>query len=421
MLRSFSKIILIIIVSTFLFIVNNNAFFNGFISIINILLFIIIFNRVYNSKLLLLFFIFVLTYNIPVFLHFSFGQKISFYELNTMGKYYENVLEMLFIFNLTVIAFLKKIKSNDIVNKLLFKDNKLLYIFNIIFMILIYLFAKTGDNMFISGGYGLVNASLIADLAIWEYFSLFFLLSIVYSSKNRFQIFLSVSIGVLYILKDISLGGRIASLQVIILIFILFFESKMNYKQFFIVLVSSFFIISFFGFTRSNVLNLFNFNKIGELDVLNLLANQSEVTYSSSILQGLAIDEYVDLTVRIKSLIGNIISVFLPSRFIFEEADIIWIASETFGGAGGGGMIISYFYLWLGPIGVILIATIVTFFSNKLYKTKNNYFLLYLIMVFSTFPRWFAYKPLSLYKLSGYIIPIYFLFSFIKYRKEEKL
>ena len=55
----------------------------------------------------------------------------------------------------------------------------------------------------------------------------------------------------------------------------------------------------------------------------------------------------------------------------------------------------------------------------KLQKSKNIYFILYSIVVLATYPRWFGYNAIGLFKISFYIIPLY-LATTLLLKKNEK-
>jgi len=411
----FNKMIIVI---PYIFLILLNIAFKEFSAILSIYTVIVLFLtllKTRDSQPLFIVVLFIASYSIMPMLYFVFDIKISFYTLFANYEAYSNTLNYQAIFVASLYIFSKTTykKNRKIIDGLPLKNNILIYNLNIAIMIFIILFGKSGNNLFLSGGYGSVNSSLLGETALWEYILIFTLGAYVFSGKIKIRLFIILVISGLFIIKDILLGGRIASLQLLILNFILIFENKFSNKQFKIIILIGFIVFFFFGAIRDNPDKYFSDFSQLLFDPYTILSNQGEVFYSSTLLIALVNEDVIDVFYRLKSLIGNIISLFMPSRFVFEEADIIWIASRRLGGTGGGGLLTSYFYLWLGPIGVFLIGNYISTIFNKLYYNTNKYFKYYSILVLSTAPRWYAYKPLALFKLSLYVVIVLFIFFLV--------
>jgi hypothetical protein len=142
-------------------------------------------------------------------------------------------------------------------------------------------------------------------------------------------------------------------------------------------------------------------------------SNEGEVFHSSARLIGLINLGYLDILDRIYSFFGFVLSIFVPSSFLPSSASLITFMKDEYN-AGGGGLISIYFFCWAWYFGPIIIGLFIVYFLNKVNYSKNKYLVLYFFMICSTFPRWFAYNPIILFKICFWIIPLFFIFNKIK-------
>lgn len=367
-----------------------------------------------KQKSFFIMFFFWFTYIIYLYPYFFFGTQL------TPFMHYQNE----YIFTLTLIIhsifliffnlFFKEIKHTDDPKKFIkIKDNYLFFIASIVIMIFIIVFGKAGETIFESGGYGRNLTTNFLNLAIYEYYYIFFLLAVKYSDLKKPRLFVIFSISIFYILKNLALGGRIESLQLLLLIFLLFYSHKISSKLFFIGLFIGYYFFDIYGRFRGNPLIIFegwewlkpfNFN----IDIIS--NNQTNVFYNGAAFVGLVQDNLFDITFRIKSFFYFILSLFVPSKYIPKEYNL-WSAGRSLGvNYGGGGLISSIIYVWLGIVGVILIADFFAkIFNNYNKNSSKEYAFIYIFMLLSTFPRWFAYSPITAFKLCVYSVIIFWV------------
>ncbi|MCQ6558897.1 hypothetical protein [Paenibacillus mendelii] len=372
-----------------------------------ILLNIILVHKLKNSKILQLVFLFMLTYLLNLIPYFSYGINIAYYEPYARKELFESVLflHVLFLFVLYLFIGNKVNKNKEtLIGKVNMKDNLMLYGISIAVMSFILAAGKTGHNLTESIGKG---PQLTEGLAINEYFLVFTFVAYVFSGNQRFRNAIILILSVLYIAKNTIAEGRIESLQLIILLFVLYVDKKrISNVLFWIGTLVGYSLMSVFEKVRIGTVS---FYKIGENGSPYLESNQGDVFYSSSVYVGLVKENIFNDSFRLHSFIGYIERIFLPSKFAASEANVS-LYSKSYTPSGGGGLISAYFYVWLSYIGVVLIAVFLAWIINKLYITKNPYFLFYIIMVVVTFPRWFAYDPITLFKLTSYGVIIFFGF-----------
>jgi len=133
--------------------------------------------------------------------------------------------------------------------------------------------------------------------------------------------------------------------------------------------------------------------------------NQGGVMLCSVSYFGLIQDGTFDFVFRLKSFLGTLASFILPVSFNFDE---ILVNRETLKYTaipGNGGYPGIYAYLWLSYPGVIILPYLVSLIFKNRYR--NEYMMVYFVMVMATFPRWYAYNMFVLIKMGFWLVIIY--------------
>lgn len=375
---------------------------------------------------LLIVFIFIATYSFNAIPYFIFNIDISYYSEFQKMDYFYDVLKYHSLFIVLLYVF----TNNDIIyslrinSKIKIKDNIILYTIAIIGIIIAIIIGKSGTNILNAGSY--INVlSENKNSPIYEYALLLFIIAYKYSGKSVVRKNIIIIIAMLYSIKSILYGGRIEVIQISILIFILYFDGKLKTKNLILLFIIGYIGISFIGNIRNNTGYILNNDKLSIIEKLNIVevyenqngrtyisSNQGEVFYNSAVYYGLIKNDIYDLNFRIKSMIGFIQDILFSSKYSFEEGDLSNY-SKYYTQAGGGGLISSYFYTWFGLVGVISIAYFISKLVNFIFTKNREFIILYIIMSISTLPRWFVYSPITLFKLSAYIMIIYFIFNIL--------
>jgi hypothetical protein len=259
---------------------------------------------------------------------------------------------------------------------------------------------------------------------IYEYFILFLLIAYYYSNKKKIQLIIILFLFVFYIFKSLLFGGRIEVIQLIILgfyVLILDFNMKLSSLKLIIGCLMFYYFNQVVGAIRSNPLPLLEGNYIAYLNpfdsILNpklnyISSNEGDVFQSSARLIGLIDNGILDFYMRIKSFFFFFLSIIIPKSWLPEEASLITYKKDIYN-SGGGGFITVYFFAFLGWLGPFVISAYLFWIYKLLNIFKSDYLKLYGLMLFSTFPRWFAYNPIILFKLCLFIIPIAFMSNMI--------
>ncbi|ABQ03378.1 hypothetical protein B0A63_06780 [Flavobacterium johnsoniae UW101] len=369
--------------------------------------------RIQPAVLMGVFFLSYLLYLIPYY----YGD----YIISAHTQYYRRDLydQMLGIHLLFLSSFLLFLKSNLNKSSLkirdLIKPNNNIILFSFLYLIMLGIILSIKGNSVIGGSYSTYIDNLEGQGGSVEYFYIFFVIAFFFTDKPFLRKSLLLLV-VYYCFMTITRGYRIQFVQMVIVVFVLFFDGK--FKTVYMM------IFAFLGFIIAEIVNLLKM--MGSLTVEDTLAlfeksdkgiiisNQTDVFYSSVVFLGLIKDDIFSLGLRIWSTIGFIWNWFVPSSFVWIEARVPMFAG-TFTSLGGGGLVSAYFYVWFGYLGPILIGFCLAFLFNKTYSSADKkVFKIIAILVLSLYPRWFAYDPANfLIRLSLYIYVVYIGFILI--------
>jgi hypothetical protein len=198
-------------------------------------------------------------------------------------------------------------------------------------------------------------------------------------------------------------GKRLAFLMITLLVFNLFFTGKFKFKYIVIGTLFGFVFVRVFAGLRVGMENIDLLSFLLGITEKGVMSNNhGGVIVCSVTYYGLIENEIFDLFFRLKSFIGILIGTFLPSSFNFEEAYINLFTMKYTQIPGNGGLTSIYLYIWGGLIGVLLGG----FIFNYLIRNKNRSRLIYiyLIFMFATYPRWYAYNMFILVKMGFWLM-----------------
>lgn len=378
----------------------------------------------YKCKPIVLMYFFWLTYTLifmpTYFFDFSFPIYIEGYEAKFL-------LDKAFIVHITFLTFVaffqKKIKHNVyFFSHTSGKERKLTFWMTWTVMIIFAFFSVSGDSILNTGGYTLGKIQQLGGFLPGEYFLIFLPIGYLFSGENKFKQKLVLFAGVVFAVNGLLYGFRNYMLQCGLLIFIIFFDRKsLAYIKLIPLLILGYLFLHWFGKIRGNIAAWSNFNlaedltasggTIGE-SIVNSLGNQFDILYASIRLYAFIEMGLLGVSERLTSFLTSHLAVFVPFRFLPDLANLAAYKQNVYY-SGGGGLISCYYYVYAGYLGVFIIAYFITWIMNHLLITRSNLFILYGAMVLCTYPRWFGYNPITLIKLSFYVIPVYLLIRFV--------
>ena len=377
-----------------------------------------------NNQGFLLLYIFYFFYSVSLIPYYFFKIDVSSWRDFNEQIFYDKVVIIYSIFLITPLFFIKK--SIPVFKDILTipKNTNIIGFFtSCIVCVIILVWGQTGSNIIESGGYGYsINES--SKSTFYEYFIIFFLLSYYYSSRKRIEIIVLCVLGSLYVFKSLLFGGRIEVIELVLLsYFILVIDYKWIIKPIKIIIgcLLFYYLNQIFSSIRSNPVPLLQgsytfyldpFESYFDSSNLYVSSNEGDVFQSSVRLIGLIENGLLDSVTRMKAFMGFCFSIFVPTSWLPEEASLITYKKDIYN-SGGGGLIAVYFFVFLSWFGPFFISAYL-FWIYRLTAFYNNLYLkFYTLMIFSTFPRWFSYNPIILFKLCLWIIPILFVFNLV--------
>lgn len=380
------------------------------------LLFIIKFRKVIPVFILFSFiFLYTKTFNIYFIDHIG----VSFWQdfqtpgiINTV--LINHAIFLVFLGNL-ISAEVKVVKT-DLFHH--FEPDRVLFSIFLVFSIFILIFGLTGETIFQSGSYG--TSDTVQKSTLHEYFILIFLFVMLFAPRNFACQSLLIFILLLYMIKTLLYGGRIEVVQVSLLFFYLYyvFKDKIKLKYVVLIIFSGIYFNEVVSNIRTNPADLIQGN-IGQLmipsgffsnnnDIEYIASNEGDVIQSSARLIGLSGTAGLTPLKRGFSFISYLFSPIVPLSILPGYANLAAYEQDTYR-SGGGGLISTYFFIWLGYIGPAIIAAFLAFVIRSFYQFENKLMMIYGVLLLITFPRWFAYNPVLLVKFCFYGVILYLL------------
>ena len=432
----FDKLDLVYFIFTILFSIIGITFylFNVFsvlvvcLILVNILFVI----KFYNKIPLFILFVYIFLHSKVFAQFFIWKLSISFWQDFQTNSALGTVLISHLLFILTLGNSVSCKKTINEFNFLTFvKPNS--KIFTILFFasIFILVFGIQGDNVFQRGSYA--DFDLVEKSTLHEYFILIFLFLILYSPpgivyKTIIHCFLAF-----YVLKTLIYGGRIEVVQVCLLFFYLYYVLNGKVKSSLIVFLLIFgvyfnglvsnirsnpqIILTENYFDLINPINVFDLDSENE----NLSSMEGDVVQSSARVVGLIDGGQISLTQRILSLFSFLASPIVPQSLLPDYTNLAVYKQDIYK-SGGGGLISTFFFTWLGYLGPIIAGSLIGLSIRKFYEFTSASFFIYGLCVLTMFPRWFSYNPIFLIKFSLYAVLLLYILKLISpfFEKSKK-
>jgi len=294
------------------------------------------------------------------------------------------------------------------------------YLFYPIFLVCVYIifFGIQGETI-LESGYGKAD---VQKGTLHEYFIAFFVLLVLTANKlSFFERNIIFYLFIFYVFKTLLYGGRI-EVVIIGLAYLYLFKNFLEGRQL-MALLSAFlvyFVMDLIGHIRTNpelvlaILNLdFSNFFISSSLKPSIVSNQFGDVYQSSLrIVGLYDQNLIEPWVGLKSFFLVVIG-FAPSSIMPDYYNLAAYL-KNISTSGGGGLISAFSYVWLGYFGPVLFGLFIGYSIRMLYTSSNTLVVIYGFMVLIFFPRWFAYYPIVLFKISLFVLIIASVIFFIK-------
>lgn len=393
----------------------------GFITIVMLMIssgLLVVRSFVAKNSLFFVLFSFIFLYTIPAKLVFFNNIYISAHH--RVFSYDTLMLTSLIFLLFTIVlnAFIKIPKKCNILKLDIVKNSFIFWVLVIISIILVVI-GKSGNNILISGGYGQgqVNSS-----SINEYLLIFFLLIYIYHGNNKIKLYVLYTLISVYSIKNLLYGGRIEVAMLLLMFFTIRFQYKISFLKTFILFLIGVWIFSLFSTIRSNpqqlftnewytILNPFTKNE-NTLDYVG--TNAGDVFWGSERILLLIKDNYLTNEKRIIAGLSYLISPFMPTAKLTPLANLTNFRTDIYS-TGGGGLAPIYFYTFLSFPGVILFGIFISKCFNGIVRRSSMTLHVYIILLITTLPRWFAYNPIQIVKLCVWGVLIFIFFKSLNY------
>jgi len=395
----------LIIIQTILAGIGETEFTGRLLSLVlfGVTILLIIRSVLKKNTLLLIVFLFMGSYSFIPITYYFFDQYFSFYT-----QCYESPLifftaQLLLLFYSFLYYFLKIYDLNpQIVIKL--KPNLTGYVITLGFVVGIILSRVSGDSILVSGSYSGVTST--RSFVPIEYALMFIPLSYIYSS-NKFQRILLYIVTLLFCIKYMLYGGRVALIEVFLVFFILKFQHEWSMKKSLIYVAILGISLLFYGVVRSDLVGA----KFTTESIDFNSANAGEVYYSSMRILYFIKHNILTTTDRITAFFLYLSSPFALSLWLPPLANLSSYLKTQYP-VGGGGLAPIYIYAFLSYPGVILLGyAIGKIFSYITKFSEINIKSVYVILAVTMVPRWFVYYPSQLIKLCLYEVIAYVLLN----------
>lgn len=374
-----------------------------------------------NTPPISLFFLYLIPFAIAPYHFFIRNLNISYWDNFQTSEFLNQVILCNLIFLFFLVIPLLKIKRGDAPSSLsLIKTSQIAFATSFLFCILILIYGIRGDSVLTTVyGQGDVQKS-----ALHEYFLIPFLgLMISRNHDSKMQNCIILLILLAYILKTVLYGGRIEVVQIGLLYAYLafsFFKDTPTYKLH-IYVFSGFLAFTALGLWRSHALeNVTGLSLAGFFEQVffndqeaaqgYISTNAGDIYHASMRMLGLIETGYLNISMRIESFLFFLFGVAVPSGLNPDHAILSQYMKDKYS-VGGGGLIGTYFYVWLGWLGPVVAGLFAGYSIRYLYYGNSFYIKIYSILILVSFPRWYSYSPINFTKfcLVGmlFVIAIY--------------
>ncbi|EGR0524531.1 hypothetical protein FG062_12315 [Vibrio cholerae] len=412
-----------------------SIFFPVFICIISILVFYfhpsnkyiwvlgVSINLIYLLKFwkvapIFLIFLFFLLYPLEMYNFFVNGFYISYWS-DFQDSYFLNkavLLNSVFLVSLGSVIYNSKFLAFRRLD-LLFRSEPAIFFVSLTLFFICAHFGMSGDTI-LTAGYGVSERE---KSPLFEYSLVFLIVSLLFSGGGRKEVAVCYIATSYFIIKSLLYGGRIEVIQAVLALayFQTRFFNHWSLKKLYISLFLGFLVILVAGRIRtnpmilidifSNPLVLFDFSHESKHRVVS--SNYGDVLQASARMIGLVDSGVWDVSFRVKSFFSYLFNIFLFGTEMKEYSNISLLDQNRYG-AGGGGLISAQYYVWLGWIGPVVAGSFLGFCIKIGSCVKaNNYAFVYMFALLVTFPRWYAYSPISFTKFSLTVLLVYFMFK----------
>lgn len=362
--------------------------------------------RSIKYKFLFIFYFFISSYLFFLYPHYLGSLSLGGLQFNG-ENFFDKCLYLFSVFLTALLFFYKNIPLSPISERLDIKDNAFVFYLNIIIAIGVIIFGSNGQSVF-EATYG-NNVGTYSTVS--SYFSVFYLAAYFTSGRIRSRILLLNGIAIFYCINLLLLGGRGAIISMGLVFYLLVLDQRISFIGLLSGILFFFVFLIFWSFVRAgqthaffalgfdNIEQIFGLSSAGAKNDSMQGGHFTDIFYSSTRIISMTDVGVITFGDRIYAFYLFVISIFVPYSMLPPIANLASYMVDDYMTLGGG-MAFAYFYTFLSYFGVILFAYIVSVIWNKLRTATSKYTLTYCILAFAMMSIWFAYNPITLFKLA---------------------
>ena len=348
-------------------------------------------------------FFFMLSYVLVPLNYYWLDLHINMYQECEGESTVYKVLQILCVFH-SVLLYNIKFSKQRYIGKPFKERSNTIYCILILLSLLFVTFGSSGKTILETGSYA-ESIHVKQSSTIYAYSIITISLAYVYSDTLSKR-YLTYFVVAYFCFKDLLMGGRVDSLELLLTIFFIRLQYIWSRKTIIIMAVSGALFFLAWGAFRSDV-NMGFFKALVESipgigESGNRLSFQTgtsaEVYYSSLRVIYMIEHGVLDFGLRIQSLLYFFISAIVPYSMLPDIANLSSYMQTTYW-SGGGGLGPVFFYAFGGWLGVFLFSLFISYSMNLFQKRASKYVHYYAILMLATTPRWYAYYPVQLIKL----------------------
>ena len=370
-----------------------------------------------NMQAAMLIFIFMFTYNFHYLYNWR-GVQLSPYEQFQDMTYY-GISSMLNLLLLAGVVFAMKLNGNKERKRSAFsflKDREKsvtwFWVCGLACVLILFYLQRQGTNLLFAGGdlYSVYRDNLESVSGLAVYFYVFFFLLFIYRPGILYDIVIGVIL-IWYLWFAFTRGMRMLMVPPMLMCFFYFFENRFRSGWIVVFAGLGVFLLSAINRFKNNM-PLWGTEEKSDI----LINNQSELLYGSNAVIGTVQEMMIGMVDRLELLGGYIVTCLFSPSVLPDTLKFPHYLSCLHVEFGGGGLIVSSFYVMMGVLGPLGLGLYLGWIINYVYvkKEPNYYMLLFFVLSFFLVTRWYSYDANLLFRLSFYALGVMGIFKLIE-------
>lgn len=378
-------------------------------------LLVVYFSR--NMQAAMLIFIFMFMYNFHYLYNWQGIQLSPYGQFQKMDYYNYSSMLSLLLFSGVILTM--RLNGNSLRKRSIFSFLKnrecsvvWFWVCTCVCCVILFFLQRQGINLLFASGdlYSLYRDNLDSVSGLAVYFYIFFFLLFIYRPNPFYNVVIWIIL-IWYLWFALTRGMRMLMVPPVLMCFFYFFENK--FRSIWIIVFSGLGVFLLSAINRfKNNLPLWG----GENETDVLINNQAELLYGSNAAIGTVREMMIGVIDRLELFGGYIVSCLFPPSVLPDSLKFPHYLATLHLEFGGGGLIVSSFYVMLGVMGPMLLGMYLGWIINYVYERNNTncYLSLFFVFSFILVTRWYSYDANLLFRLSFYTLGVMGVFKLIE-------